>query len=776
MRSEHVFDQDEDEDFTNNFTASPEEDYVTLFMYPKGPAKDPFALGKNAAKAIVSLFPYNFTKPTYRSNLTANGKNIILKLEYSPAKRIPLEPKHQTINRYTMVRLGKQEGFPDCLLTQEPVANGNYSNSVGEFKTKSANNLTEEEMNTLTHIIEDLLLKQALASVKSKDWASKKLEKNKKLMEERQEKERKDTPSSEEGKLIPQIGLSKYEQDMGLKRRRGSIVIMVAGEEDVDYYENAYESLAETVTIKADLGNNNIITLTMGNKEERAQRDMLTQEENEVQDNIQVIKENRYQVKIISYNGYAEDTKDKYKQETNLHLHQNGGTLNDGVKEIEHHTVNAGGGDMEIYIITVTTHKDRDLILGLEKDTSMLRYTKETARGLNLKYGRQALFHLGQLMDKGQRISFKAKGGGSGMNSNPRYMKAWSIAANVMKDQGNDLDLNKFWPLVNSQAIINLHSPNKKGKEKAVFLGIEESIQVEEQEEWQIRTPWKANEDSTISNARMEALEKSQQSTTTIVESLSTELSKTRMECNEVLVKAKEAIDSSKRAVDALLQHLQALDKEIKAYDKTVKDSEQATKYLGGQVQNIAGQISQLENVPDVQMQAMQKVLAETMKMMKEQQEVAKINKEALEKARTERQEAGKESALAQAKLLELTSEGNAPRQILMNNEQQQQEESNTGGGPSGNPSTMENSPQVNDPNGALLKPKDLLKDMTESNMEMDDVGSKRPREESEEGQVQAKRSNTPLQDAHQNDNEGTATDKGQALDEQEEDAMQQAL
>ena len=89
MISEHVFNQDEEEDFTNNFTASLEEDYVTLFMYPKGPEKDPIAVGKNAAKAIVSLFPYNFTKPTHRSHLTANGKNIILKLEYSPTKRIP---------------------------------------------------------------------------------------------------------------------------------------------------------------------------------------------------------------------------------------------------------------------------------------------------------------------------------------------------------------------------------------------------------------------------------------------------------------------------------------------------------------------------------------------------------------------------------------------------------------------------------------------------------------------------------------------------------------
>jgi chromosome segregation ATPase len=222
-------------------------------------------------------------------------------------------------------------------------------------------------------------------------------------------------------------------------------------------------------------------------------------------------------------------------------------------------------------------------------------------------------------------------------------MKVWSAAANEMKRQGNGTALDKFWPQVDSQAVINLHSPTKKGKEKAIFLGVEESIQVEEQEEWQIRTPWKANEDSTISNARMEALEKTQQSTTTIVESLSTELSKTRMECNEVLVKAKEAIDSSKRAVDALLQHLQALDKEIKAYDKTVKDSEQATNYLGGQVQNIAGQISQLKNVPDVQMQAMQKILADTEKKMKEQEEEAEEkNKQAGELLDVAQEEAKK--------------------------------------------------------------------------------------------------------------------------------------
>ena len=177
MISEHDFSQEGADDFTNDFTASLEQDYITLFMYQKGHEYDPITVGKNAAKAIVKLFPYNFTEGSYRTYLTANEKNIILKLEYSPAKRIPLDPKHQTINRYTMLRLAKQPGFPDTLLTQDPVANGNYSNAVGEFKTKGVNNLSEDDMNTLTHKIEDHLLKQALANKKSKDWATKKLEK-----------------------------------------------------------------------------------------------------------------------------------------------------------------------------------------------------------------------------------------------------------------------------------------------------------------------------------------------------------------------------------------------------------------------------------------------------------------------------------------------------------------------------------------------------------------------------------------------------------------------
>ena len=65
------------------------------------------------------------------------------------------------------------------------------------------------------------------------------------------------------------------------------------------------------------------------------------------------------------------------------------------------------------------------------------------------------------------------------MNSSPLYMKVWPIAANEMKEQGNETALDKFWPLVDSQAVINKHSPTKKGKEKAQ----EEDIKVEEQEQ-----------------------------------------------------------------------------------------------------------------------------------------------------------------------------------------------------------------------------------------------------------------------------------------------------
>jgi hypothetical protein len=49
-------------------------------------------------------------------------------------------------------------------MTQEPVANGEYSNVIGKFKGPGINNLSEEDMNTPTHKIEEILLKEALSN------------------------------------------------------------------------------------------------------------------------------------------------------------------------------------------------------------------------------------------------------------------------------------------------------------------------------------------------------------------------------------------------------------------------------------------------------------------------------------------------------------------------------------------------------------------------------------------------------------------------------------
>ena len=180
-------------------------------------------------------------------------------------------------------------------------------------------------------------------------------------------------------------------------------------------------------------------------------------------------------------------------------------------------------------------------------------------------------------------------------------------------------------------------------------------------------------------------------------------------------------------------------------------------------------------------MQAMKKILADTVKRMKEQEEEAKANKEALKEARTKRQKAGKESEQAQANLMELTKEGNAPRQILSSHEHQQQEESNTGGGPSGTPSEMNKSLDgitfpTNDeggPSRTLMTPQDLIPD---TNAEMKDVGNKRGREESGEEQVQAKRGSTPVHGELQDANKDTTTKKDQTTDEQKDAQMEEDL
>jgi hypothetical protein len=86
-------------------------------------------------------------------------------------------------------------------------------------------------------------------------------------------------------------------------------------------------------------------------------------EENEIQDNVNVITANRNQFKIIAYKGFAHDTISKYRKETNDFLTAQNSPGK--VTGIDHHTTSTTNGDMEIYIITVSSPKDRDLILGL---------------------------------------------------------------------------------------------------------------------------------------------------------------------------------------------------------------------------------------------------------------------------------------------------------------------------------------------------------------------------------------------------------------------------
>jgi hypothetical protein len=78
MISEHVLDQEGGGDFTKDFTALTEQDYITPFTCPKGQDYDAITTGKNAAKAVVELFPYNFKNATHRTHLTDNGKKMFL--------------------------------------------------------------------------------------------------------------------------------------------------------------------------------------------------------------------------------------------------------------------------------------------------------------------------------------------------------------------------------------------------------------------------------------------------------------------------------------------------------------------------------------------------------------------------------------------------------------------------------------------------------------------------------------------------------------------------
>jgi hypothetical protein len=333
-----------------------------------------------------------------------------------------------------MARLSAGSSVPDTILTQEPVANAEFTNAVGEFKGSGINNLNEEEMGTLTQEIEEKLLKKALSIKNRKAWDSEQIERRIKIKDDRAEKEKNDVPKENEGMLIPQIGLSKYDQITGLKRRRGILIIMVAKGESVDHIEAAYDAIAQLETIKANLGDR-IITLSMVTKGDKAKRGMLSQGENEIQDNIKTITDNRSQIKTIGYKGTSHDTISNYERETNEFLAAQGSTGK--IIGIEHHTAAIAKGDMEIFIISVSSPKDRDLILGLIAGMHIIKltYTEAMARGPNMKFGRKGMLQVGQLTKEDARISFRTKGEASGMNDNPDYMKAWAEAANEMKKQ-----------------------------------------------------------------------------------------------------------------------------------------------------------------------------------------------------------------------------------------------------------------------------------------------------------------------------------------------------
>jgi hypothetical protein len=169
-----TFSTAEHEDSTQERNASTTSDFVTPFTYKNGREISPGTLKKEAIKELTALYPYNFLDDTdYLVYQSATEKNIITKTQYSPLTRIPIGQQYATGNRFTMVRLPAGSSVPDTILTQEPVANAEFTNAVGEFKGSGINNLNEEEMDTPTQEIEEKLLKKAL-SIKIVDSISRK--------------------------------------------------------------------------------------------------------------------------------------------------------------------------------------------------------------------------------------------------------------------------------------------------------------------------------------------------------------------------------------------------------------------------------------------------------------------------------------------------------------------------------------------------------------------------------------------------------------------------
>jgi hypothetical protein len=244
-----AFTTEELDDFTHKRSASITKDHVILFTYMNGKTLSPGTIIDGASKELTALFPYNFLGGSeYLVFQTLADKSTITKTQYSPLTRVPIDQCSDTTRRHTSLRPPagpSNEGMKDTILAVESIANAEHTNRAGEFNGKSFSSLNEEEMGTLNQMVEDHLLKIALKTRGAKEWAEKEIEREKKVITERAELERNDKPSDNEGKLCKQEGLNKYDQKIGLKRSSGKNSIVVAKEEDLDPFEQAYEVMAK---------------------------------------------------------------------------------------------------------------------------------------------------------------------------------------------------------------------------------------------------------------------------------------------------------------------------------------------------------------------------------------------------------------------------------------------------------------------------------------------------------------------------------------------------
>jgi hypothetical protein len=154
-----AFTTGEHEDFTHKRDASIKKDHVILFTYTNGNTQNPEDAMKGASKELTALCPYNFLEGTeYLAYQTVTDNNIITKIQYTPLIRVPKDQRFPSTGRFTTARPSagpSAEGRRDTILTADPVANAEFTNTAGVFTGGGLNNLDEKEMDTLTQKMDD---------------------------------------------------------------------------------------------------------------------------------------------------------------------------------------------------------------------------------------------------------------------------------------------------------------------------------------------------------------------------------------------------------------------------------------------------------------------------------------------------------------------------------------------------------------------------------------------------------------------------------------------